>query len=182
MVHFILYVGRAFSLMGIVSTIYWLYSLRTKWLDHKSRAQEMARRLRLLRNTDHFIAHLIHFGGEGSDIKVLTVFGEEEGGYFFNPPQDFVRVGSNRPRDVSLICASDLSRSEGYVIDSIAGPDGKFQRTRSPDMCHLLHRSMRDEIRVKFVRRDPPRLRSRQSKKPLWSRWLPLVFRADPST
>lgn len=37
-------------------------------------------------------------------------------------------------------------------MDSVAGLDGKFQKSDSPDMAYLLHLSMKDEISVKFVK------------------------------
>jgi hypothetical protein len=162
---------QVFSTIGVASTVYWLYDLRNKWRERTARRQEEARKLQLLRNTDHFIVHLIHIGGEGTSFNTLRVRGEEEGGYFFNPPQEFVRVSSNRPGDLSLICASELSRSEGYVVDSVAGPDGKFRKRDSPDMAYLLHKSMKDQISVKFVKTAVrPRL-GRVTKKRFWKRW-----------
>lgn len=162
---------QMFSVIGVASTVYWLYDLRNKWRERSARRQEEARKLQLLRNTDHFIAHLIHIGGEGTSFNTLRVRGEEEGGYFFNPPPEFVRVSSNRPGDLSLICASELSRSEGYVVDSIAGPDGKFRKSDSPDMAYLMHRSMKDQMSVKFVKTTVRPERPRATKKRLWKRW-----------
>jgi hypothetical protein len=162
---------QVFSAIGVASTVYWLYDLRNKWRERSARRQEEARKLHLLRNTDHFIAHLIHIGGEGSTFNTLRVRGEEEGGYFFNPAQEFVRVSSNRPGDLSLICASELARSEGYIVDSVSGPDGRFRKSDSPDMAYLLHRSMKDEISVKFVKTAVRPVSPRRPKKRFWKRW-----------
>jgi hypothetical protein len=168
---------QAFSIIGVASTVYWLFDLRTEWKVSNERRREEARKLHLLRNTDHFIANLIHIGGEGSSFNTLRVRGEEEGGYFFNSAQEFVRVSSNRPGDLSLICASELARSEGYVVDSVAGPDGKFQKSDSPDMAYLLHRSMKDEISVKFVKTAVRPVSPRRPKKRFWKRWNQTVGR-----
>jgi hypothetical protein len=89
---------EVFSVIGVASTMYWLYDLRNKWRERNARRREEARKVQLLRNADHFIAHLIHIGGEGSTFNTLRVFGEEEGGYFFNPAQEFVRVSLTCPQ------------------------------------------------------------------------------------
>lgn len=162
---------QVFSIIGVASTVYWLFDLRTKWIVRSERRREEARKLHLLRNTDHFIAHLIHIGGEGTSFNTLRIIGEEEGGYFFNPAQEFVWVSSNRPGDLSLICASELSRSEGYVVDSVAGPDGNFMKSDSPNVAYLMHRSMKDEISVKFVKTAVRSVSRRLPKKRVWKRW-----------
>jgi hypothetical protein len=151
-------VWRSFSdliwVVGLGTTVYGVYDLWSRWRSYRSRRREEKRKIEMLRNTDHFIAHLIHLGGEGTSFNTLKVRGEEEGGYYFTPASDFVRISETRGGDVTVICASELAEREGYEIDSIAVEFDRFKASSDSRFCYLAHRTMKDEIWVKFVKKD----------------------------
>ena len=57
-----------------------------------------------------------------------------------------------------MICPSELTRGEGYVIDSIAHVYGEFIPAPSEDIAHLRHNSMKDTMWVKFKKKMPQKL------------------------
>src|SRR6187399_823031 len=74
-----------------------LYSSIRKWRKEK---QEMEQSLRMLQEEDYFMARVIQVGGAFSLIHSLYVYSNEEGGYYFNPPNKFVLISFNRGGDL----------------------------------------------------------------------------------
>lgn len=140
------------AVVGAITTLVAVYELYKKFIRWRKTKKEFRRKVALLKSADYFIAHIIHLGGEFSMTHSLQVFSDEDGGYYFNPPKDFVSVSFNRGGDQTVIMPTELSRKSGFVIDSMAGLDQKFEKTTYTDICHLSQSSIKNEHFVKFVK------------------------------
>jgi len=142
-----------FSVIGAITTLVGLYELYEKYKRWKLGRAELQRKVSLLKSSDYFIAQIIHLGGEFSTTRSLIVYSNESGGYYFNPPKDFVNIFFNRGGDSTVVTPTELSREQGYVIDSVAGPNRKFEKTGHHDICHLPQRTLKNEHFVKFIKK-----------------------------
>jgi len=149
---FLTIITTIFSVIGAITTIHWFYERYEKFMGWQKRQKETKRKDWLLSCSDYFIAHVIHLGGEFSMTHSLQVYSNEDGGYYFNPPKDFVSVSFNRGGDLTIIMPTELSKKAGFVIDSMAGIDEIFIKTQYQDICHLPQNSLKNEHFVKFVK------------------------------
>ena len=140
------------AVVGAITTLVAIYELYKKLISLREEKKEFLRKVGLLKSANYFIAHIIHLGGEFSMTHSLQVFSDEDGGYYFNPPKDFVGVSFNRGGDLTIIMPTELSRKFGFVIDSVAGSNRKFKKTTYADICHLPQSSIKNEHFVKFVK------------------------------
>ena len=106
-------IKNIFAAVGIVTTLIAIYELYKKFFELKKTKRELQRKIALLESTEYFIAHIIHLGGESSMTYSMQVFSNEEGGYYFNPPKDFVNVSFNRGGDSTVVMPTELSKSFG---------------------------------------------------------------------
>lgn len=138
-----------FTLAGILATLLWLRELYRKNCKWK---RQLRAQTKLLQGSDYFIAHIIHLGGEFSTTHSMEVYSNEEGGYYFNPPDDFVSLSFNRGGDLIAVMPTRLSNKFGFVIDSVAGPDLKFNKYHNSHICHLGRLSIKNEYYIKFIK------------------------------
>ncbi len=139
-------------LIGLISTVFFLIDIYNRIISRIEEKKDIDRKKDLLRLADYFIAHIIHLGGESSTTCSLQVYSNEDGGYYFNPPRDFVSTSLARS-GLTVVAPTDLSSEAGFVIDSIAEASGKLNKTEHRDICHLpFHSSIRNEYLIKFVK------------------------------
>ena len=142
-----------FSVIGAITTIIGVIELYQKYyLGWRKRRAELKARNRLLDNTDYFIAHIIHMGGEFSMTYSMQVFSNEEGGYYFNPPKEFVHVSFNRSGDSMVVTMPDFVQRAGFVIDSTGDNYDNWNKSVYPGICHLPIGSLKNEYFVKFTK------------------------------
>ena len=139
-------------MVGGVATIIGLYEFYKKFLVWSTKRREFKREVALLKSSDYFIAHIIHLGGEFSMTYSLQVYSDEEGGYYFNPPKDFVSVSFNRGGDCTVVMPTELSKKYGFAIHFMADSSKKYFKTPHRDICHLAQNSLKNEHFVKFVK------------------------------
>ena len=128
-------IKNIFAAVGIVTTLIAIYELYKKFFELKKTKRELQRKIALLESTEYFIAHIIHLGGESSMTYSMQVFSNEEGGYYFNPPKDFVNVSFNRGGDSTVVMPTELSKKSTHA-----------------DICHLVQSGIKNEHFVKFVK------------------------------
>jgi len=127
-------IKNIFAAVGIVTTLIAIYELYKKFFELKKTKRELQRKIALLESTEYFIAHIIHLGGESSMTYSMQVFSNEEGGYYFNPPKDFVNVSFNRGGDSTVVMPTE------------------FKKSTHADICHLVQSGIKNEHFVKFVK------------------------------
>lgn len=137
------------TLAGILATLLWLRELYRK---NRTWKRQLRAHTELLQRSDYFIAHIIHLGGAFSTIHSMQVYSDEEGGFYFNPPDDFVSLSFNRGGDLMAVMPSRLSNKFGFVIDSVAGTDLKFNKHHNLYICHLECLSIKNEYYIKFIK------------------------------
>jgi len=137
-----------FYILGIITTIIAVYDLYEKWLEKINKL----RRKKAIINDEYFIAHIIHLGGDFSTTYSLQVFSNEEGGYYFNPPKEFINISFNRGGDFMVITMPDIVQRSGFVIDSIGDNYDNLGKSKYPDICHLPINSLKNEYFVKFIK------------------------------
>ncbi len=145
-------IKNLFAIVGAITALVRIYELYKKIIVWRKARRELWRKINLLESSDYFIAHIIHLGGEFSMTHSLQVFSDEEGGYYFNPPKDFVSVSFNRSGDSTVIIPTELSKKFNFVVDSVAGSDRKFEKAAHADICHLPQLSIKNEHFVRFIK------------------------------
>lgn len=143
-------VRSIFAAIGAVFTTARVYRSFRKWQENR---KELQRKTALLNLAKYFDVHIVHLGGESSTTYSMQTYSNEEGGYYFNPPTDFVNVSFNRAGDSAVVTPTSLTRKFGFVIESVAGPDREFQKVLHPDICHLSLDSLKNEYFVRFIKR-----------------------------
>lgn len=149
---FLFIIWNTLSIIGGITTLIGLYEIYKKLLGWRKGKKELQRKIILLQTSDHFIAHVIHLGGEFSNMYSLQVYSDEEGGYYFNPPEDFVGVSFNRGGDLTVITPTQLSSEYNFVIDSMASSDRIYTKTLHRDICHLPQCSIKNEHFIRFIK------------------------------
>ncbi len=138
-----------FAVIGAIFTVYRVYTTVSAW---KEKRAELKRKEALLENSDYFLAHIIHLGGNFSHTHSMEVYSNEEGGYYFNPPKNFVEVSFNRGGDSIVVLPTELSQRFKFEIDSFGSDLNSLEKTAHRDICHLPRNSIKNEWIVKFVK------------------------------
>ncbi len=83
----------------------------------------------------------------------MQVYSNEEGGYYFNPPKDFVYISFNRSGDSIIISMPKIVHEAGFVIDSFGENYENTEKSVNSDICYLPIRSLKNEYFVWFVKK-----------------------------
>ncbi len=68
-------------------------------------------------------------------IYSIQVICNEDGGWYLNPPKEFVSVGFNRG-GLMVVMPSEITTSAGFVIDSMSKDGSDWVPSPNPDICH----------------------------------------------
>jgi|GEM_PF-1972883 len=142
------------GVIGVVFTLFDIYRVRTsliEWWKNKKKFNDSAT---LLNAADYFIAHVIHLGGEFSQVYSLTAGVYEDGGYYLNPSREFVSVSFNRSGDLMVVGPSDFAAKHGFIVESFSDTKGNTYSSKFPEICHLPISDMKNEYFVRFVRKS----------------------------
>jgi hypothetical protein len=141
--------NKILYVVGIITTVIAVYDFYKNWI---SKRNEERFKKNAVKNTDYFIAHIIHMGGEFSMTYSMQVFSNEQGGYYFNPPKDYVYVSFNRGGDSLVVTMPEFVQKAGFVIGSTGSSYDHLEKSIYPDICHLPIGSLKNEYFVKFVK------------------------------
>lgn len=111
--------------------------------------REAKQSLKFIKAHNYFIAHVIQIGGQFSTLYSLSVFRNEEGVYYLNPPNKFVSISFTRGGDVMTITPSYFSKRTGFIITEIS-KDQKNWKPETPFYVPLPIPEMKNEWYVKF--------------------------------
>ena len=132
------------SFFGVTAKDIFMW-LKEGWENNK----EAKESLRFLKAHNYFIAHIIQVGGQFSTLYSLSVFRNEESGYYLNPPSKFVKISFNRAGDTLTITPSYFSKNAGFIITGVS-KDQQNWKTETPFYVPLPIPEMKNEWYVKF--------------------------------
>lgn len=132
------------SFFGVTAKDIFMW-LKEGWKKNK----EAKKSLKFLKAHDYFIAHVIQIGGQFSMLYSLTVFRNEEGGYYLNPPSKFVSISFNRAGDMLTITPSYFSKNAGFIITGVS-KDQQNWKLETPFYVPLPILEMKNEWYIKF--------------------------------
>jgi len=139
-----------FGVIGFFFDARTIYEAARAWRVSKL---EFNSSLQHLKSVEYFIAHVTHIGGNFSMLHSYFVYSNEDGGFYFNPPKEFVSIGFNRGGDLMIVSPSSLASKAGFKVESVTSSSGgqsHIQDDRS--FCHVGLDSLKNEYQVKFVR------------------------------
>ena len=82
----------------------------------------------------------------------MTVSCDEEGGWYLNPPNEFVNIGFTRA-GMMVVTPSQITRSAGFVIDSMSQDGQNWIPPKYPDICHPPIPDMKNNWIIRFKRK-----------------------------
>ncbi len=140
-------------LVGVVTFFFNVRTIYQKLQNWRKVKLEFQASLRQLKDTDYFIAHIIHLGGNFSMTYSMFVYSNEDGGFYFSPAVEFVSIGFNRGGDLMIVSPSNLAAKSGFKIDSISSTTGtNFHMQDDKTFCHVGLDALKNEYLVRFIR------------------------------